>query len=504
MGFLISPSSNYQPLPLLTAEGAQDLMISGFLTSYFRKAQGDDYSFDWTYFFTRDAEDLLYRRRVLSELSELPEVVENIRALSAVLTQIRSIRDLGDGEDISGTLREFDVLRLAHERLSALSAALKQEINQGNIRSEGLMKLYEICEEKIAQDFSADYPAAWDEKAAGLPQMASLFFRFTLDDELRTESVALTSVSGGRITRSALPKSEQNVTDLHEPHEFGNPRDMMSPLKELIQTEAHNCERVFLDTLRKITGDLEELHSDLLYYLSALLYIHDMEKVDAPLCYAKVASPADKAFTVTSLYNPVLAEIKDILPVANDIDFAPGGEILILTGINQGGKTTFLRSVGLCQALFQLGWPVPAETARISPVDRIVTVFSHEEDTRLQHGKLGQELKTIRRGLDLCTADSLMLFNEPVTGTSPLENLYLSREVLVSAKISNYRGIWVTHLYDLAAEAPEMNESLPGSTVSSIIAVVNKTEDDVSASYHIRRGAPEFTSYAKEMLAKKK
>ena len=504
MGFLISPSSDYRPLPLLTEEGAKDLMISGFLTSYFREAQGDDYSFDWSAFFTDSAEDLLYRRRVLEDLTELPEVVENIRALSAALTQIRSIRDLGDGEDISGTLREFDVLRLAHERLCALSDSLKQEIASGRIRSEGLIKLYEICEEKTRSDFSVDYPAAWDEKASGLPQMASLFFRFSLNSELRTEGVALTSVSSQRMTRSALPKSEQGTEGLHEPHEFSAPRDMMSPLKELIQTETRNCERIFLDTLRKITGDLEELHSDLLYYLGALLYIRDMEKVEAPLCYARLAAPADKAFTAKGLYNPVLAKLKETHPVDNDVEFDPQGEILILTGINQGGKTTFLRSVGLAQALCQLGWPVPAESAKISPVDRIVTVFSHEEDTRLQHGKLGQELKTIRRGLDLLTADSLMLFNEPVTGTSPLENLYLSREVLVSAKINGYRGIWVTHLYDLAAEAPEMNEALPGSRISSIIAVVNKDEGDVSASYRIRRGAPEFTSYAKEMLAKKK
>ena len=172
----------------------------------------------------------------------------------------------------------------------------------------------------------------------------------------------------------------------------------------------------------------------------------------------------------------------------------------MLTGINQGGKTTFLRSVGVTQAIFQLGWPVSCKEASISPVDKIVTVFSHEENTNLQHGKLGQELKTVREGLDLATDRSLLLCNEPITGTSPMENLYLSREVLISCQLLKCRGIWVTHLYDLAAEAPEMSKLLNGSKISSIIALSLEEGDTVKATYRIQRGDPAFTSFAAQVL----
>ena len=105
-------------------------------------------------------------------------------------------------------------------------------------------------------------------------------------------------------------------------------------------------------------------------------------------------------------------------------------------------------------------------------------------------------------GLDLATPFSLLLWNEPITGTSPMENLFLSREVLSACKLQGYKGVWVTHIYDLASGAVDMNAALPGSTISSIIAIAVGSGSDVGASYRIERGEPQFTSYAKEVLRK--
>jgi len=277
---------------------------------------------------------------------------------------------------------------------------------------------------------------------------------------------------------------------------------MKTPAEELVRVQLSNNQKQFTQALSRITNDLDDLYQDLSFYLGALLYLRQMKKTRTPVCYPEIRPASEKAFRVKNMYNPILTVFKRGGTIPNDIEFKEGGEILVLTGINQGGKTTFLRSVGVTQALFQLGWPVACEEAAISPVDRIVTVFSHEENTNLQHGKLGQELKTIREGLDLATAASLLLCNEPITGTSPMENLFLSREVLSACKLQGFKGVWVTHIYDLASGAEEMNASLSGSTVSSIIAIAVGEGADVSASYRITRGAPQFTSYAKEVLHK--
>ena len=108
----------------------------------------------------------------------------------------------------------------------------------------------------------------------------------------------------------------------------------------------------------------------------------------------------------------------------------------------------------------------------------------------------------MRRGMEEATPYSLLLCNEPITGTSPMENLYLSREVLCACKINGFKGIWVTHLYDLASRVDAMNEALPGSPLSSLTAEAIVHDGQADASYRISRGAPAFTSYAREVMRK--
>ena len=79
----------------------------------------------------------------------------------------------------------------------------------------------------------------------------------------------------------------------------------------------------------------------------------------------------------------------------------------------------------MAQVLFQLGWPVPANGAAISPVADLVTVFSQEEDQELHNGKLGQELKAVRRNLEGLSKDGMILLNEPITGTVSYTHLYV-------------------------------------------------------------------------------
>lgn len=78
------------------------------------------------------------------------------------------------------------------------------------------------------------------------------------------------------------------------------------------------------------------------------------------------------------------------------------------------------------------------------PGGRVGDRFSQEEDQELHNGKLGQELKAVRRNLEGLSKDGMILLNEPITGTSPMENLYISRIVLCSLKVKAIRGIWVT------------------------------------------------------------
>lgn len=505
MGFLTTTDIHKQPSPLsITEQALTDLMLDEYLGRIFQGHHGGR-TLNWTSFLTTDPEDLLYRREVLQELSAHPDLVSSITEVCKCLSQIRALQDAPSSDEFyAESMREYSVLQLAHSTMLTLSEQLNRLEAEGGIQSRGLQQLSRVIADKVSTNFTADFDSRWQQYAGGLDQLGSYRIRLTLNDELRICGCALTAIQKEQFIKSGLfgSRTLKELRQPDKPWDLQPLKEMKTPAEEMIRVQLSNNQKQFYQALQRITADLEDLYQDLLFYLGALRYMRQMKKTETAVCYPEIRPMNTKEFSAKTMINPVLTVFKHGGTVPNDITFQPGGEILVLTGINQGGKTTFLRTVGVIQALFQLGWPVPATEAAISPVDRIVTVFSHEENTQLQHGKLGQELKTMRAGLDLATPFSLLLCNEPITGTSPMENLFLSREVLSACKLQGYKGVWVTHIYDLASGAVDMNAALPGSTISSIIAIAVGSGSDVGASYRIERGEPQFTSYAKEVLRK--
>jgi len=225
-----------------------------------------------------------------------------------------------------------------------------------------------------------------------------------------------------------------------------------------------------------------------------------------PCCFPDILPSEDKAFTADKLYNPllVLGGKSSANIVTNTVTFEKGGEIIILTGANQGGKTTFLVSVALAQFLFQLGMPVPAASAAISPCGGISTVFAPSGVQTTHGGRLAEECARIAAAVAEITPNSAVFFNEPLNATSPSENLSISRDVLSVLKASGVRGIWVTHIYELAAERGKLSELIPwGSTLGSMRVRVELHGELAEPLYKAERGEPEFRSYAAEVLRQK-
>jgi DNA mismatch repair ATPase MutS len=172
----------------------------------------------------------------------------------------------------------------------------------------------------------------------------------------------------------------------------------------------------------------------------------------------------------------------------------------VLTGPNHGGKTTYIRAVGVAQILFQAGLYVPASSARMSPVDAIFTHFPAREDARPGQGRLDAEaerLATIFRG---ATRHSLILLNEALAGTSALEALDLARGVVRALRLLGARAIYVTHLHELAAAVDDINASTPGdSPVASLVALADPGGGPHARTFQIQPGPPSGTSFAAEI-----
>ena len=187
--------------------------------------------------------------------------------------------------------------------------------------------------------------------------------------------------------------------------------------------------------------------------------------------------------------------------VTNDLEFDDAARIYVLTGPNRGGKSVITVAVGASQALCQLGLPVPAESAVISPVDGIFTHFPEGADDTIDKGRLGEECARLREIFDLVTPDSMILLDESLSSTGAYEAAYIASEILTGFAAMRCRGIFSTHLHELAAGVPEINARSAeqgGVAIDTLVAGI----EEGRRSFKIYRAKPDGKSYARDIADK--
>jgi DNA mismatch repair ATPase MutS len=184
------------------------------------------------------------------------------------------------------------------------------------------------------------------------------------------------------------------------------------------------------------------------------------------------------------------------------------GHILILTGPNQGGKTTYMQGTGIVQVLAQVGCYVPGTEASISPVDHLLTHFQLEEKPETDTGRLGEEAMRLGKIFEQVTRLSFVLMNESLSSTSFSESLYLAQDMVRILRRVGARVIYSTHLHELANRVDELNRSVSGD--SKVISVVSSPVDTdlqairecVEYTFKVEMRPPLGQSYAREIAAR--
>jgi DNA mismatch repair ATPase MutS len=156
---------------------------------------------------------------------------------------------------------------------------------------------------------------------------------------------------------------------------------------------------------------------------------------------------ADDAF---DLALAVKSTGKDRPLVGNDFHLSEPERIFVVTGPNQGGKTTFARTVGQCAYLASLGCPIPAKRARFTLPDRIYTHFERQENLSTLHGKLEDELVRMYDVLAHATATSLIIMNESFSSTTHSDALVIGTEILDRIVKLRCIAVYVSFLDELA------------------------------------------------------
>jgi len=224
------------------------------------------------------------------------------------------------------------------------------------------------------------------------------------------------------------------------------------------------------------------------FYMAYQEYIAMFRKAGLHFCIPRV-SDTNKEISSSEGFDLALATklVQERKPiVCNDFYLKDKERIFVITGPNQGGKTTFARAFGQLHYLAGLGCcPVPGREAQLFLFDRLFTHFEREEDIDNLKSKLEDDLVRMHSILTQSTSNSIIIINEMFTSATVRDALFLGRKVLEQVTKLDVLCVYVTFLDELTTLE---------KTVSVVGAVV--PENPELRTYKIERRPADGLSYA--------
>ncbi|HET9081880.1 MAG TPA: hypothetical protein VFO01_15390 [Trebonia sp.] len=235
-----------------------------------------------------------------------------------------------------------------------------------------------------------------------------------------------------------------------------------------------------------IDEEIRRADQELRFYLAYADYVKPLREAGLRLCYPEVSSTSKEA-SVTGTFDLALARklVAEGEPViTNDFHLAGSERVLVVTGPNQGGKTTFARTFGQLHHLASIGCPVPGSTARLFLSDRIFTHFEREENLARMSGKLEDDLARIAEMLRAATPDSVIILNETFASTTLHDAEFLGTRLLTKVMRLDALCVYVTFVDELASLGPQvvsmMSTVVPGRPAERTFKIVRKPADGLA------------------------
>jgi DNA mismatch repair ATPase MutS len=205
------------------------------------------------------------------------------------------------------------------------------------------------------------------------------------------------------------------------------------------------------------------------------------------VCFPVALPAGQQALSARGLYDACLTLHISERVVGNDVS-ADGKSLVMITGANQGGKSTFLRSAGVAQLMMQCGMFAPAESFQADACNGVFTHYKREEDASMESGKLDEELARMSEIVDRIRPGCILLCNESFASTNAREGSEIARQIVRALLARGIRVLFVTHLFDLA-------HHLRSEETGTAVFLRAERQADGRRTFRIIEGEPLPTSY---------
>ncbi len=429
-------------------------------------------------------EEIVYRQNVLKDALKNSDVVRTL--LSLLLDASKKVKERMfwfTRSNPSLAMREsIAIMRIYLDTFASVKAIASEK--HGDFDSEGFKNLFHLFRNELGDDYIA--------------QVSGQLHRLTFPN-------------GVGVTGNLGDRGEFVNFQLTEPDLTTGIRQTISKMKERKYTyvvperdesapneiEAMRVRGLIsvVNTMRRsannVSNFINTLASELSFFVGCINLYEDLKKINSRICFPEFSDPGRYKWTIKGVYDMALSLQKSEDVITNDLN-GTEQRLIIITGANRGGKSTFLRSIGQSLLLMQSGMFVGAEYYSSPLFTHIFTHFKREEDQTVTMGKFEEELKRMSELIDHMSSGSIVLFNESFAATNAREGAEIAGHIVNALLDTGNSVMFVTHIYELTSLFLNRGDENVKFLKADHLESGERT-------FKIIDGMPEETSYGEEI-----